>query len=73
MNIEKATVFYEKHLQRVRKYNEENRDKINEAMKSNYKKIKNDEQKYKEYLEKKRTQYHTKKQLKLDDPNISKN
>lgn len=73
MNIEKAAVFYEKHLQRVRKYNEENRDKINEAMKSNYKKIKNDEQKYKEYLEKKRIQYHTKKQLKLDDPNISKN
>lgn len=69
MNQEKALEFYEKHRERVKKYNQEKREQINEAMKQHYKCIKEDEVKYKEYLEKKRKYYHEKKQ----NNNILKN
>lgn len=57
----KAIEFYEKHKQRVRKYNDNNRDKINSAMKLRYEILKQNQEKYKIYLEKKKQYYQNKK------------
>lgn len=61
MDVEKAVEFYEKHKQRVRTYNDNNREKINTAMKLRYHNLKQDEEQYKQYLEKKKQYYKNKK------------
>jgi hypothetical protein len=53
----KAEMFYKKHLERLRKYNREHADVIRARAREQFKKIKEDPEKYKEYLEKKRKRY----------------
>jgi hypothetical protein len=62
---DKAKLMYEKHLERMRNYSKNHREKTRETSKKIYQKIKEDPQKYKLYLEKRRNQYHARKQKKL--------
>jgi hypothetical protein len=55
--IEKALLFYHRHLQRVRAYNETHREQINSSAKASFQTLKEDPEKYKLYKEKKREQY----------------
>ena len=57
MEKSKAELYYEKHLERVRKYNQANREKMRERSKEYFKKIKADPERYKGYLEQKRARY----------------
>lgn len=61
MEEEKAKVYYEKHLQYMRTYNKNHRDITNERAKKYYQKLKEDPDKYKSYLEKRRNKYKIKK------------
>lgn len=63
METNKAIEFYQKHTERVKKYNEENRVKINEKMKQRYHDMKQNEAQYKEYLERKKQTYHKNKSI----------
>jgi vacuolar-type H+-ATPase subunit H len=53
----KAEQFYKRHLERLRKYNQEHADVIRARAREHFKKIKEDPDKYKLYLEKKRLRY----------------
>jgi hypothetical protein len=57
MEQSKAEQFYKRHLERLRKYNQEHADVIRSRAREQFKKIKEDPEKYKEYLEKKRKRY----------------
>lgn len=57
MDKSKAEIFYERHLERVRKYNQVNKEKMRERSREYFKKIKADPEKYKIYLEQKRSKY----------------
>jgi len=54
---EKAKLHYEKNLERMRTYVKNNKDKMCENSKKQYQKIKQDPEKYKLHLEKRRLQY----------------
>lgn len=63
----KAVEQYHKQLERVRKYNKEHKDELNERSKSYYhNKIKGDPETYKKYLEKKK-EYVKKRTLKVKE------
>ena len=53
----KAEEFYKRHLERLRKYNKEHADVIRARSREQFKKIKEDPVKYKEYLDRKRKRY----------------
>ena len=53
----RAEQFYQRHLERLRNYNKEHAEVIRARAREQFKKIKNDPDKYKEYLEKKRKRY----------------
>ena len=53
----KAEKFYLKHLERMKNYNKEHADVIRARAREQFKKIKENPDKYKEYLEKKRQRY----------------
>ena len=55
--VNKAEEFYKRHLERLRKYNQDHADIIRARAREQFKKIKNDPEKYKEYLDKKRKRY----------------
>lgn len=58
---EVAKAFYERHLARLRTYYAANRETMKERMTSRYHQMKEDPEKYQEYLAKKRERYHAKK------------
>lgn len=61
---QKAVEQYNKHLERLRKYNAEHREEMRERAREHFfTKIKNDPEKYELYKAEKRQQYHTKKAL----------
>lgn len=62
---DKAKIMYEKHLERMRNYSKNNREKTRDTAKKVYQKIKEDPEKYKLYLERRRNEYHARKQKKL--------
>ena len=68
INIEKtpAEKYYEKQLARVTAYNKRNSEKLNEKSRAYFQKIKNDPEKYKKYLLKKREYYAKRKSVKKD-------
>ena len=55
--VNRAEEFYKRHLERLRKYNQDHADIIRARAREQFKKIKNDPEKYKEYLDKKRKRY----------------
>lgn len=55
--LSKAEKFYLKHLERMRNYNKAHADVIRERARKQFQKIKEDEVKYKAYLEKKKMKY----------------
>jgi len=55
--VNKAEQFYKRHLERLRKYNQDHADVIRARAREQFKKIKGDPEKYKEYLDKKRKRY----------------
>jgi len=55
--VNRAEEFYKRHLERLRKYNQDHADVIRARAREQFKKIKNDPEKYKEYLDKKRKRY----------------
>jgi hypothetical protein len=58
----KAELHYEKYIAYKRKYNNEHRDKVNEQSRKWFREnIMANEEKYKEYLEKRRQKYQEKK------------
>lgn len=61
---EKSMKFYQKHLDRLRKYNQEHKDQIKIASRNNFQKIKADTEKYELYKQKKREYYYKRKQIK---------
>lgn len=61
---DKAKIMYEKHLERMRNYSKNNREKTRDTAKKVYQKIKEDPEKYKLYLERRRNEYHARKQKK---------
>lgn len=61
METEKAKSYYEKHLEYMRNYNKNHRDITNERAKKYYQKLKEDPDKYKLYLEKRRNKYKIKR------------
>lgn len=61
---EKATIFYQKHLERMRTYSKNHREKTRETAKKAYQTIKNDPEKYKLYLERRRIEYKNRKEKK---------
>jgi hypothetical protein len=65
---EKAMRVYNRHLQAMRTYNERHKEKINEASKAYFQRLKQDPERYAKYLANKREQYKNKKQLKQTDP-----
>lgn len=63
MEETKAIEQYNKHLERLRVYNTKNKDKLNQLSKQYcYNKIKNDPEKYRIYLEK-RKEYQKKRRI----------
>ena len=67
----KAIEQYNKHLERLRKYNTKNKDKLNQLSKQYYyDKIKNDPEKYKLYLEKKKEYQKQRRILKKMSPQL---
>jgi vacuolar-type H+-ATPase subunit H len=60
VDTEKAVEYYQKHLQRLKAYNEQHKDKIRESARANFQKIKADPEKYALYKEKKRLKYKSK-------------
>lgn len=62
MDEKKAIEQYKKHLARLKTYYQTNKEKLNQSARDNFKKIKNDPEKYRQYKEKKREQYLKKKQ-----------
>lgn len=60
VDTEKAVEYYQKHLQRLKSYNEQHKDKIRESARAHFQKIKADPEKYAIYKEKKRLQYKSK-------------
>jgi hypothetical protein len=62
---EKAKFMYEKHLERMRNYSKNHREKTRETAKKQYQKIREDPEKYKLYLERRKKEYHARKQKKL--------
>jgi DNA-binding transcriptional MocR family regulator len=57
MEKSKADIYYERHLARMRKYNQENKDKMRDRAREYFKQIKADPERYKLYLEQKREKY----------------
>ena len=55
--VNRAEEFYKRHIERLRKYNQDHADIIRARAREQFKKIKNDPEKYKEYLDKKRKRY----------------
>ena len=55
--IKCAINLYEKHKQSCKRWQQKNREKMNEHAKTYYKKIKEDPEKYEKYLEKCRKRY----------------
>jgi vacuolar-type H+-ATPase subunit H len=55
--VNKAEQFYQRHLERLRKYNQDHADVIRARAREQFKKIKENPDKYKEYLDKKRKRY----------------
>lgn len=53
----KAEKFYLKHLETMRNYNKNHADIIRARAREQFKRIKEDPEKYKEYLEKKKKRY----------------
>lgn len=58
---DKAKLMYERHLERMRNYSKNHREQTRETSKKQYQKIKEDPEKYKLYLEKRRKEYHARK------------
>lgn len=61
---EKALHFYEKHLQRLRQYNETHKDAIRDNVKKSYYKMKEDPERWETFKAKKREYYLEKKKTK---------
>lgn len=62
---DKAKLMYEKHLERMRNYSKNHKEKARETAKKQYQKIKEDPEKYKLYLERRKKEYHARKQKKV--------
>ncbi len=60
MEKSKAELYYERHQERVRKYNLANREKMRERSLEYFKRIKADPEKYAHYLKLKRQRYKDK-------------
>lgn len=58
---EKAKMMYERHLERMRNYSKNNREKTRETSKKQFQKIRQDPEKYKLYLEKRKKEYYARK------------
>lgn len=55
--INKLVERHQKQLERVRKYNQDHKDELNAKSRGYFKKLKEDPEKYKKYLEAKRKKY----------------
>jgi len=62
---EKSKMMYERHLERMRNYSKNHRDKTRETSKKQYQQIKDDPEKYKLYLERRKKEYHARKAKKI--------
>lgn len=69
---EKAIRFYEKHLERLRKYNDTHREQIRLSAKNSYIKMRDDPERYEVFKAKKRQYYHSKKEQKVLEKVIEK-
>jgi hypothetical protein len=67
---DKAKIMYERHLERMRTYSRNHRDKTRETSKKQYQQIKDDPEKYKLYLERRKKEYHTRKAKKIQQKEI---
>jgi hypothetical protein len=65
LNQDKAITYYEKHLNRLRHYNETHRDQIRSSVKQAYHRMKEDPEKWEAYKAKKRDYYAKQKKDKL--------
>jgi len=65
-----AVKAYYKSLYRIKIYNVENKEKINEKSRKNFQKIKNNPEKYEIYKQRAREKYHKKKALKQQQQNV---
>lgn len=57
----KAIAFYVKHLNDLRRYNLEHKEELNERAKRNYRNIRDNEERYEAYKQRKRELYRQKK------------
>jgi len=57
VDTEKAVEYYQRHLQRLKTYNNAHKEKIRESARAHFQKIKADPEKYAIYKEKKRQYY----------------
>ena len=62
VDTDKAVEYYQRHLQRLKAYNDSHKDKIREAARAHFQKVKADPEKYALYKEKKRLYYKSKTQ-----------
>lgn len=67
---DKAKVMYERHLERMRNYSKNHREKTRETSKKQYQQIKEDPEKYKLYLERRKKEYHARKAKKIQQKAI---
>ena len=73
MESEKAKVYYEKHLKYMRNYNKNHKNVINDRAKKYYQKIKEDPEKYKLYLERRKNNYKRKNETKTENETENEN
>ena len=57
----KAEIYYARHLERLRRYNEANAEKLREKAREQFRRLKADPEKYTAYLEKKKMRYNARK------------
>jgi hypothetical protein len=69
INPEKAIEQYQKHLERVRKYNHKNKERLREISKVSFENLKSNPEKYEKYKQKKRDYYHRRKAKLLSEDN----
>jgi predicted GTPase len=69
-NEAKAIEFYEKNLRRMREYYANHKDTMRVQMASRYQQMKEDPERYKEYLENKRAMYRSKRTANLGSDSV---
>lgn len=57
MEAERAVAFYQKHLERVKKYNQDHKEDLSKKSREYFQKIKADPAKYQDYKDKKKERY----------------